>query len=406
MITQTKFNHTTSMLTVIDALLKKSEQPTTKNSKPTTKKAYSFPDITLLESVTPSQKLEPSIPESKVEAVLTAIGTPGTVVNTIVGPVITRYEVRLKELTRVNKLNSNMDAICTGLKNSKVRLLTPIPDTDLIGIEVVNPVMATINLKPCLEALKDTSEESINIAIGVDTVGSPKFIDITKAPHILIAGTTGSGKSVCLSTILLSILYRQHPDLCKLVLIDPKRVEFAAYKSIPHLWKPVVTDPEAAEALFETLIDEMETRFSILEKSGSRDIKTFNKGAKKKLPYIVVIVDEMADLMMCSGKSLENSIIRLAQKARAVGIHLILATQKPSTDIITARIKSNMPTRISFKVGSMQDSRVILDHNGAERLGGKGDMLYVGPGSSGNPERFHGAWVSDDNIKTTVCNLK
>jgi S-DNA-T family DNA segregation ATPase FtsK/SpoIIIE len=232
----------------------------------------------------------------------------------------------------------------------------------------------------------------------------PRYIDLTKMPHLLVAGQTGSGKSVFLNTLILSILYLNLPAQCRLILVDPKRVEMAAYRGIPHLMRPVVTDAQEAMLVFSWLVDEMERRYRVLETNHVRNIDSYNALQNGTMPYIVAVVDEMADLMMTSGKYLESMIVRLAQLARAVGIHLVLATQKPIVKVITGLIKSNMSTRIAFAVSSKMDSRVILDVNGAEHLAGKGDMLMLAPGMQ-EPERFHGAWVSDEEIQAVAKRI-
>jgi S-DNA-T family DNA segregation ATPase FtsK/SpoIIIE len=286
--------------------------------------------------------------------------------------------------------------------SGNVRILAPVPGTNLVGIEVANEAQDVIGLRSVLESYKGT--ERLPIAIGVDTVGQAKIFDLTKMFHVLIAGQTGSGKSVCINSIILSLLYTKTPDECQLILVDPKRVEMTPYHDIPHLRCPVVTEPAEAPGIFSSLIAEMERRYEVLAEKQVRNIEGYNELGGPRMPYIVTVVDEMADLMMTSGKGLEKMIVRLAQLSRAVGIHLVLATQKPIVEVITGMIKSNMPSRIAFRVASNMDSRVILDCGGAEKLVGRGDMLVLYPGIS-EPERYHGAWVSDDEIRLVTGGL-
>jgi len=304
--------------------------------------------------------------------------------------------VRLSQIRKVS------EDIALALRSNNIRIQAPIPGTSLIGIEMLNEKRSIIGFK---DILSTETNARIPIALGTDTIGKPKIIDLVDMPHLLIAGQTGSGKSVCLNSIVLSILYTRTPEECQLVLVDPKRVEMASYNEVPHLRCPVVTEVSEAVEVFSSLIEEMERRYKLLSEYRVRNIESFNTKSDTKLPYIVTIVDEMADLMMTSGKELENMIVRLAQLARAVGIHLVLATQKPIVKVITSLIKSNMPSRISFQVSSKNDSRVILDCNGAETLTGKGDMLMVGSGIA-EPERYHGAWISDDEIITITDHIR
>jgi S-DNA-T family DNA segregation ATPase FtsK/SpoIIIE len=283
-----------------------------------------------------------------------------------------------------------------------VRILAPIPGTGLIGFEIPNKEPATIGLNKVLTEYD--GKQKLPMCIGVDTVGKPRIFDLVKMPHLLIAGQTGSGKSVCLNSIILSLIFTKTPDEVQLILIDPKRVEMTNYKDLPHLYRPVIVEPAEATQAFNDLTIEMERRYKVLSEAGVRNIESYNASGLK-MPYIVVIADEMADLMMTSGKELETMIVRLAQLSRAVGIHLVLATQKPIVKVITGLIKSNMPSRIAFQVASRGDSRVILDCNGAESLVGHGDMLMAYPGAP-EPERFHGCWVSDAEITAVTDSLK
>jgi S-DNA-T family DNA segregation ATPase FtsK/SpoIIIE len=365
-------------------------------------KKYVAPSLALLKdycSGTPESQIEPKVLENK----MAEFGLTGTVVNISRGPVITRYEIKLDRGVKLSQVRSVSEDLALALMSEHIRIQAPIPSTNLVGIEVPNAKPSTIALKTVLEGMNKTGH--LPIAVGVDTTGEAKSVDLTKMPHLLIAGQTGSGKSVCLNGIILSILYTKSPEECQLVLVDPKRVEMTSYKNIPHLRCPVVTEPEDAVKVFESLIKEMENRYRLMASREVRNIESYNSLGTEKLPYIVCVVDEMADLMMCSGKELEKMIVRLAQLSRAVGIHLVLATQKPVVTVITGLIKSNMPSRIAFQVSSQSDSRVILDTNGAESLIGRGDMLMTYPGTP-DPVRFHGAWVSDAEIQAVTSSLK
>jgi S-DNA-T family DNA segregation ATPase FtsK/SpoIIIE len=364
-------------------------------------KKYVAPDLSLLKDYdagTPESQIESKVLEDK----MAEFGLTGTVVNISRGPVITRYEIRLASGVKLSSVRSVSEDLALALMSEHIRIQAPIPGTNLVGIEVPNGKASTIALKAVLEGMDKTGH--LNVAVGVDTTGKAKSVDLTKMPHLLIAGQTGSGKSVCLNGIILSILYTKTPEECQLILIDPKRVEMVSYKDIPHLRCPVVTEPEDAVKVFEGLIKEMENRYRLLAGREVRNIESYNSMGKEHLPYIVCVVDEMADLMMCSGKALEKMIVRIAQLARAVGIHLVLATQKPVVSVITGLIKSNVPSRIAFQVTSSSDSRVILDTNGAEALIGRGDMLAVFPGTP-DPIRYHGAWVSDSEIQAVARSL-
>jgi S-DNA-T family DNA segregation ATPase FtsK/SpoIIIE len=395
------------------------------STEPMVNMEYKYPVLTSLKDYgdfsTPHNRMDPIALEKK----LSEFGLEGKVVTVKSGPVISRYEVKLAPGIKLSQVKSISEDLAIALMSDKVRIQAPIPGTSLVGIEVANDKPSIIGLRTVLSKLfginniehkkkynnamehrkERTAEYTLPMAIGVNTIGNPVIFDLVKMPHLLIAGQTGSGKSVCLNDIIMTILYTKSPEECRLVLVDPKRVEMTSYKDIPHLWRPIVTEPEDATEVFGSLITEMESRYKILEEHKVRNIKSYNElVGVTKMPYIVAVVDEMADLMMTSGKELEAQIVRLAQLSRAVGIHLILATQKPIVKVITGLIKSNMPSRISFQVGSKGDSRVILDVNGAEKLIGRGDMLMIHPGCS-EPERFHGAWVSDGEIETVVKGI-
>lgn len=365
-------------------------------------KVYQAPTMDLLEdqvATTSQSSLDAVLLEDK----LAEFGFQGTVEHISKGPRITRYEVRLAAGVRLSQVKNVAEDLAIALQSDRIRIQAPIPGTSLIGIEVANEVSSKVGIRQLIQAVRESDAE-LPIGIGVDVVGNPKVVDLAKMPHLLIAGQTGSGKSVGLNVILLSLLYSKRPENLKLVLIDPKRVEMTSYEDVPHLMCPVVTEPAEAVQVFEKLVREMENRYKILAEKKVRNIVSYNEiEGVEHMPYIVAVVDEMADLMLTAGKQVETYIVRLAQLARAVGIHLVLATQKPIVKVITGLIKSNMPSRISYQVTSKMDSRVILDGNGAEKLLGNGDLLMTYPGNC-EAERFHGAWVSDKGIEK-VCNF-
>ncbi len=345
-------------------------------------KSYrSIPDVQAIEAIELEEKLSDFGFETSVEGIKT-------------GPMITQYELKLARGVRLSQVRNLSEDISLAM-GGNIRIEAPIPGTSNIGIQISNESQSIVGLKQVIKSSNKGME--LPIALGCGITGDPKIVDLAKMPHLLVAGQTGSGKSVFINSIILSLIYNKTPEECQLILIDPKRVEMASYKDVPHL-KKLVTDPEDALEVFNSLVEEMENRYEILEDAKVRNIKSYNETHDKRMPYISVVVDEMSDLMMTSGKALEAQIVRLAQLARAVGIHLVLATQKPIVKVITGLIKSNMPSRVSFKVSTKSDSRVILDCNGAEQLIGRGDMLFIGPGCP-EPERFHGAWVSDNEIQ-------
>ncbi|KHE92765.1 MAG: DNA translocase FtsK [Candidatus Scalindua rubra] len=341
------------------------------------------------------------------------------------GPSVTMYELDLAPGTKVGKISNLSDDIAIALKASSIRVVAPIPGKSTIGIEVPNTHRKPVQMREMYEtASRDIHKRTIPLLLGKDIAGYPLISDLAAMPHLLVAGTTGSGKSVCLNSIILSILLFQRPEELKLILIDPKMVEFSAFKDIPHLIAPVVTDMKKAAAIFEWAVAKMDERYALLARAGVRDLAGYNNlsdSEKQKrldpegdtglgdipffMPCMVIVVDELADLMMVASKEVEASIIRLSQKSRAVGIHLVVATQRPSVDVITGLIKSNLPSRISFHVFSKVDSRTILDQNGAEKLLGKGDMLFLPPGTS-KLSRVQGVYVSDDEINRVVDYLK
>jgi len=333
-------------------------------------------------------------------------GIEAEVKNVNIGPIITQYELEPAKGIKVSKFSSLADDLALAIKAKSIRVQAPIPGRGLIGIEIPNLTRDMIYLRDLLlsEEMR-TMHSKLAFGLGKDIAGKPLVADLTKMPHLLIAGATGSGKSVCINTIIMSLIMRTTPDDLRLILIDPKRVELAGYNDLPHLVGQVVTDPDTALETMYWAVKEMEHRYELLQEAKVRDIIGYNEKCGEgddleKLPYIVIIVDEFADLIMTSGKDIELPITRLAQMARAVGIHLILATQRPSIKVITGIIKANFPARIAFQVSSRVDSRVILDMIGAERLLGNGDMLYLPPGKA-MPERIHGAYVSDHEIART-----
>jgi DNA segregation ATPase FtsK/SpoIIIE, S-DNA-T family len=340
------------------------------------------------------------------------------------GPVITQYEIQLETGMRVSKVTVLADDLALHMKVPSVRIVAPIPGKNAVGIEVPNESRVTVRLKELyLGAARKMAKSKLPLLLGKDTEGRPLVQDLAELPHLLIAGTTGTGKSVCLNSIITSILMTRRPDECKMILIDPKMTELTEYGKIPHMMHPVVTDMKKAEAILAWAVDKMEERYELLSRCRVRNIATYNelgeeeiktrlgaeseeeqKAIQAKLPYIVIVVDELADLMMMMKREVESHIIRLAQKSRAAGIHLVLATQKPTVDVITGLIKSNLPGRICFKVSSRTDSRVVLDEMGADKLLGKGDMLFLQPGTS-ILVRAQGTYIADAEITKIVEHL-
>ena len=348
---------------------------------------------------------------TKLQKTLYSFGVSAKVENVSVGPAITRYELKPAEGVRVSKIANLADDIALNLAAETIRIEAPIPGKQAVGIEVPNKEKEAVHLREVLESEEfEDSESKLTIALGKDVAGNTQLADIGKMPHVLIAGSTGSGKSVCINTIITSIIYKAKPSEVKLVMVDPKVVELSVYNGIPHLLIPVVTDPKKAAGALAWAVQEMDNRYNLFAKKGVRDLKGYNKAVKKDegvgmLPQIVIIVDELADLMMVAAKDVEESICRLAQKARAAGMHLVIATQRPSVDVITGLIKANVPSRIAFAVSSQVDSRTILDSVGAEKLLGKGDMLYF-PAGAPKPARVQGAFVSDEEVEKIVDFIK
>ena len=372
---------------------------------------YVLPPITLLNNPTKKQTVTKGdiVEKSKIlQSTFNNFGIEVKIVKAIVGPSITQFQILPTPGTKVSKIVNLSNDIALNLAAKDVRIEAPIPGKSLIGIEIPNSVNELVTMKEVFVNDKDNSP--LSVALGKDVSGEAIFTRIDKTPHLLIAGSTGSGKSVCVNTIITSILLKNKPDKVKLIMIDPKMVELSIYDGIPHLLTSVVTDPLKAADVLHKVVLEMESRYREFARTRVRNIEGYNKIAEKdpdyrELPYIVVIIDELADLMMVSSKEVEESIARIAQKARAAGIHMIIATQRPSVDVITGVIKTNIPSRIAFAVSSSVDSRTILDKSGAETLLGKGDMLYLSADSS-KPVRIQGAFLSDDEVEKVVDFVK
>ena len=348
---------------------------------------------------------------TKLQKTLYSFGVSAKVENVSVGPAITRYELKPAEGVRVSKIANLADDIALNLAAETIRIEAPIPGKQAVGIEVPNKEKEAVHLRELLESDNfKNSNSKLSVALGKDIAGQTVVADIAKMPHVLIAGATGSGKSVCVNTIISSIIYNAKPSEVKLVMVDPKVVELSVYNGIPHLLIPVVTDPRKAAGALAWAVQEMDNRYTLFASRGVRDLKGYNKAVEKegstaKIPQIVIIIDELADLMMVAAKDVEEAICRLAQKARAAGMHLIIATQRPSVDVITGLIKANIPSRIAFSVSSQVDSRTILDSVGAEKLLGKGDMLFY-PAGAPKPTRVQGGFVSDEEVEKIVDFVK
>lgn len=381
-------------------------------------KGYIFPPMELLTKPTKNKinDNQESIKDNVtvLEQVFNDFGVEGKVVAANIGPSVTQYEMEIKAGTKVSKILSIHREIALALAAKDVRIQAPIPGKKTVGVEIPNRVISMVSVREILETIPKSMDESkLLVTLGKSIMGRPIYCEINKTPHLLVAGATGSGKSVCINSIIISILMRTKPDEVKLVLVDPKKVELSMYNGVPHLLAPVVTDPKKANIALKKIVVEMERRYDIFSDSGTKNIAGYNLYIEKKnkhsdegnyikpLPYIVVIIDELADLMLIAAKEVEDSIMRITQMARAAGIHLIVATQRPSTDVITGLIKSNIPSRISFAVSSNIDSRTILDMSGAEKLLGKGDMLFL-PMGENMPLRVQGTYISEEEIKAVV----
>ncbi|MCP4858250.1 MAG: DNA translocase FtsK [Fuerstiella sp.] len=387
---------------------------------------YDLPDLELLEEPEsfPYELLakKARIAAATLEKTFQHFGLNIRVSEVDTGPTVTQFELDLEPGLRLNKVTALEDDLAIALRVPSVRVVAPIPGKNTVGVEVPNEEQVTVRLKELIQSSGAKADDlKIPLFFGKDVSGHSLAVDMAKMPHLLIAGRTGTGKSVCLNTLILSMLMTRTPDEVKMLMIDPKMVELSPYKNLPHLMHPVITDMKKAEAVLAWAVDKMEERYDLLSQVGVRHLDSYNKLGRSavlnkmgiselheeaqnvphKMPYIVIVADEMADLMMTNGKEVESHITRLAQKSRAVGIHLVLATQKPTVDVITGLIKSNLPARVSFQVASKMDSRVVLDEGGAERLLGCGDMLYLAPGTS-TLTRAQGTYVSDDEINAVI----
>ena len=376
--------------------------------------SYNYPSTDLLDDVDNSNGIDDEEIRQKartIEETLESFGIEGDIVQIDVGPTVTCYELKPERGIKVSKIVNLADDLSLALATSGIRILAPIPGKSHVGIEVANDKKEVVGFKEIISSTNFIkSKYEIPFAMGKSISGNPMVSGIEKMPHLLVSGATGSGKSVCINTIIMSILYKHSPDEVKLLLIDPKVVELSVYNGIPHLIMPVITDPKKASSSLFWAISEMERRYKLFEENHVRDIKGYKKVYKEddrleNLAYIVVIIDELSDLMMTAAGEVEDYITRLAQKSRACGIHLIIATQRPTVDVITGTIKANIPSRISFAVTSQIDSRTILDMQGAEKLLGKGDMLYASSDSM-KPVRIQGAFVSDDEVMRVVGHIK
>jgi len=390
---------------------KSSQKASSKNESDESKieGIYRLPSIDLLDDPpeVSSDKIQNDLMggASLLEETLSNFGVSARVADIERGPAITRYELEPAPGVKVHKFTSLSDDIALAMKATAVRVVAPIPGKNRVGIEVPNQSSATVFLKDVLSSKEFVNSTSkLTLSLGKDIAGKSMIADLASMPHLMIAGTTGAGKTVCVNGIIMSMLLNASPDEVKFVMVDPKMVELAQYNGIPHLLCPTVTDPKQASAALFWVVAEMESRYKRLSKEGFRNIQGYNS-KEQRMPYIVVIIDELADLMQIAAKTVESSITRLAQLSRAVGIHLILATQRPSVDVITGVIKANFPARISFKVASKVDSRTVLDMNGAESLLGRGDMLFIQPGDS-KPTRGQCSFVNDEEISKVIQYIK
>ncbi|GGE31581.1 DNA translocase FtsK [Streptococcus himalayensis] len=380
---------------------------------------YKLPNLSLFAPDKPkNQSKEKKIVRENIkilEETFASFGIKATVERAEIGPSVTKYEVKPAVGVRVNRISNLADDLALALAAKDVRIEAPIPGKSLVGIEVPNSEVATVSFRELWEQSKTDATKLLEIPLGKAVNGSTRSFDLAKMPHLLVAGSTGSGKSVAVNGIISSILMKARPDQVKFMMVDPKMVELSVYNDIPHLLIPVVTNPRKAARALQKVVDEMESRYELFSKVGARNIAGFNAKVEEynaqteykqiSLPLIVVIVDELADLMMVASKEVEDAIIRLGQKARAAGIHMILATQRPSVDVISGLIKANVPSRIAFAVSSGTDSRTILDENGAEKLLGRGDMLFK-PIDENHPVRLQGSFISDDDVEAIVSFIK
>lgn len=378
---------------------------------------YELPPFSMLSSNpnsanSASSKEELDETKERLQGTLHEFGLSSRVVDYVSGPLVTTFRIEMGEGERVSKIKNLEDDIALTLAAEKVRIFAPIRGTSYVGIEIPNSRRANVHLG---DVLPYATGGPLEVAIGRDSAGKPVVADIAKMPHMLVAGTTGSGKSVMINSMVMSLLMRSTPKQVRLIMIDPKRVEFSCYNGLPHLYVPVVTDPRQAASALQWAVSEMERRLKVFERAGARNIKVYNQmcttgklsemdNPPEPMPYIVVVIDELSDLMMTAGKDVEASIVRIAQLARAAGIHLVIATQRPSANVVTGLIKSNIDSRVALKVSSGIDSRVILDETGAERLLGNGDMLFKDRGLA--PRRVLGCYTSDDEIESVVSFIR
>ncbi len=381
--------------------------------KQTVKKSgkYILPPLTLLADSPGGKNLETGQElQSRAKLLVQTLGEFGVESNVVainVGPTVTQFEIELKVGTKLSKVKNLSGEIALALAAKDVRIQAPIPQKSTVGIEIPNNSASLVTLKEIIKAIPKSETNKTIFGLGKDIMGKPIYAALNKMPHMLVAGATGSGKSVCINSIIISIAMRAKPEEVKMLMIDPKKVELSGYNGLPHLMAPVVTNPKKASTALQKIVAEMERRYEIFSDAGCKNIESFNQKMLSKnldastIPYIVVIVDELADLMLVASKEVEDSIMRITQMARAAGIHLIVATQRPSTDIITGVIKSNIPSRIAFGVSSSIDSRTILDSVGAEKLLGKGDMLFV-PMGTNHPIRIQGAFLSEEEVESVV----
>ena len=372
-----------------------------------TVKEYRLPDRSILHRSPPASELGTDVAERTAAALIQTLahfGVEATIVGQISGPRVTRYELQLAPGTKVSKVAALKDDLSYALATTEIRILAPIPGKQAVGVELPNLQPNLVTLGDIFDDLPATASP-LAVWLGKDISGTAVWTDLARMPHLLIAGTTGSGKSGCINTLLTSILLRATPDEVRMILIDPKRIELGFYESIPHLLTPVVSSPKQAAAALANVVTEMERRYEQLSMLRARNLAEANRALRRRgeqtLPYLLVVIDELADLMMISPQEVEDAVIRLAQKSRAVGIHLVLATQRPSVDVITGMIKANVPSRIAFAVSSQTDSRVVLDTAGAESLLGQGDMLFKPLGTS-RLQRVQGAYVSEEEIALVV----
>ena len=390
--------------------LKNANENTEFEPLPVSSGEYKLPPLTLLDKPAESEvRIEKDFYLSvsgKLEAKLKDFGVQGNVTGISPGPVITTYEFAPAPGVKINKIVSLADDLALGLQAESVRIIGSIPGKAAIGIEIPNPKRKIVYIREILgNELFLKAESKLTIGLGMDVVGNPVCADLARMPHLLIAGATGAGKSVAINGIICSLLLKSTPEEVRLLMVDPKRIELSTYEAIPHLLHPVVVDPKMASRALQWAVREMERRYCLMEEMRVKSFASYNNAVEEKLPYIVIIIDELADLMMVSSNEVESAVARLAQMARAAGMHLILATQRPSVDVLTGLIKANFPTRMSFKVSSKIDSRTIIDTSGAEHLLGAGDMLFLPPGTA-RLQRIHGAFISEKESERIVDFLK